>query len=119
MIAGRDCLQSGRQRAFDKRGDRRSSRHQAGVFYSSYSYDFLIDGKIVMRAKDSAKLSAKYQISIPKSVRAARRWQAGQVFAFIPKGEGLLLVSVPERDELSGLARSAKRSVYRDRNDRV
>ena len=72
-----------------------------------------------MQAKDTAKLSAKFQISIPKAVRSARRWRAGQVFAFIPKGEGVLLVPVPKRDDLSGLARGAKPEDYRDRNDRV
>ena len=72
-----------------------------------------------MRAKDTAKLSTKFQISIPKAVRSARRWRAGQVFAFIPKGEGVLLVPVPKRDDLSGLARGAKPEGYRDRNDRV
>ena len=72
-----------------------------------------------MRAKDTATLSPKFQISIPKAVRAARRWQAGQVFAFIPKGDGLLLVPVPERAALAGLARGAKPTGYRDRSDRV
>ncbi len=72
-----------------------------------------------MRAKDTAKLSTKYQISIPKAVRAARRWRAGQVFAFIPKGEGVLLVPVPRPDELAGLARGARAERYRDRSDRV
>jgi AbrB family looped-hinge helix DNA binding protein len=72
-----------------------------------------------MAAKDTAKLSAKFQISIPKSVRNARRWQAGQVFAFIPKGEGMLLVPVPQAHELAGLARGAKAKGYRDRSDRV
>jgi len=69
-----------------------------------------------MAAKDTAKLSAKFQISIPKAIRAARHWHAGQVFAFIPKGEGMLLVPVPKLDELSGLARGAKTEGYRDRS---
>jgi AbrB family looped-hinge helix DNA binding protein len=74
-----------------------------------------------MRARDrnTAKLSAKFQISIPKVVRAARRWRAGQVFAFIPKGEGVLLVPVPKRDDLAGLARGARPENYRDRTDLV
>lgn len=72
-----------------------------------------------MRARDTAKLSAKFQISIPKAVRTARQWRAGQEFAFIPKGEGVLLVPVPEPQELSGLARGAKPRDYRDRSDRV
>ena len=53
---------------------------------------------------DTAKLSAKFQISIPKAVRNARKWKAGQEFAFIPKGTGVLLVPVPERKELAGIA---------------
>lgn len=72
-----------------------------------------------MPTKDTATLSAKYQISIPKAVRAERRWRAGQVFAFIPKGDGLLLVPVPERGALAGLARGANPKNYRDRSDRV
>ncbi len=72
-----------------------------------------------MKPRDTAKLSTKFQISIPKAVRAAKRWQAGQVFAFIPKGEGLLLVPVPKLDDLAGLARGAKPKGYRDRTDRV
>jgi AbrB family looped-hinge helix DNA binding protein len=72
-----------------------------------------------MAAKDTAKLSAKFQISIPKAIRTARRWEAGQVFAFIPKGEGMLLVPVPKPEDLSGLARGANAENYRDRADRV
>ena len=71
-----------------------------------------------MPAKDLATLSAKFQISIPKALRNARHWQAGQVFAFIPKGEGVLLVPVPKPDELFGLARGANPEDYRDRTDR-
>jgi bifunctional DNA-binding transcriptional regulator/antitoxin component of YhaV-PrlF toxin-antitoxin module len=63
-------------------------------------------------------LSAKFQISIPKAVRAAKAWTAGQEFAFIPKGEGVLLVPVPKPDDLAGSAKGARRSAYRDRNDR-
>lgn len=72
-----------------------------------------------MQRKDMAKLSAKFQISIPKAVREARRWRAGQVFAFIPKGEGVLLVPVPKQGDLAGLARGARPEDYRDRIDRV
>ena len=41
---------------------------------------------------DVTTLSAKFQISIPKAMRIAKQWQAGQRFAFIPKGPGVLLV---------------------------
>lgn len=67
---------------------------------------------------DTATLSAKFQISIPKAVRQARRWKAGQEFAFIPKGTGVLLVPVPEAGELAGLAKGANPADYRDRGDR-
>ena len=72
-----------------------------------------------MHAKDIARLSAKFQISIPKAVRTERHWQAGQEFAFIPKGTGVLLVPVPRPEELAGLARGARAEGYRDRADRV
>ena len=72
-----------------------------------------------MARKDTATLSTKFQISIPKSIRTARHWQAGQVFAFIPKGEGMLLIPVPELEDLIGVARGAKPNDYRDRSDRV
>ena len=72
-----------------------------------------------MNIKNVARLSAKFQISIPKAVRTARRWQAGQEFAFIPKGEGVLLVPVPKPEDLAGLARGAKAESYRDRTERV
>jgi AbrB family looped-hinge helix DNA binding protein len=72
-----------------------------------------------MAAKDTATLSAKFQISIPKAIRTARDWQAGQVFAFIPKGAGMLLVPVPKVEDLRDLARGAKPKDYRDRSSRV
>jgi AbrB family looped-hinge helix DNA binding protein len=71
-----------------------------------------------MTMSDTATLSAKFQISIPKAVRSARKWKAGQEFAFIPKGTGVLLVPVPERKDLAGIAKGAKAKDYRDRNDR-
>ena len=72
-----------------------------------------------MAIKDTATPSSKFQISIPTAVRAARHWRAGQVFAFIPKDEGLLLVPVPSVEERAGLARGAKPNDYRDRTSRV
>ncbi len=67
---------------------------------------------------DTATLSAKYRISIPKAVRNRHRWRPGQTFAFIPKGIGVLLAPVPDIQELKGVARAAKASGYRDRSDR-
>lgn len=72
-----------------------------------------------MTQRVTATLSARFQISIPKAVRAGRGWQAGQVFAFVPRGEGLLLVPVPRREELFGLAGGADPAGHRDRRDRT
>lgn len=68
---------------------------------------------------ETAILSSKFQISIPKAIRAAQRWEAGLTFAFIPKGSGVLLMPVPERESLQGLARGSSREDYRDRSDRI
>ena len=65
-----------------------------------------------------ATLSSKFQISIPKSVRDTEGWQAGQKFVFIPKGKGVLVMPVPEAEELFGLAKGANTENYRDREDR-
>ena len=67
---------------------------------------------------DIATLSSKFQISIPKSIRNSKDWGAGQKFAFIPKGAGVLLVPVPKLEDLAGIAKSAKPANYRDREDR-
>lgn len=66
----------------------------------------------------SAKLSSKYQISIPKEVRDREGWKPGQTFAFIPSGGGYKLVPVPELEELFGIAKGADPKNYRDRRDR-
>jgi AbrB family looped-hinge helix DNA binding protein len=75
-------------------------------------------GKVMAKHRTS-KPSTKNQISIPKSVRAARGWRPGQVFAFLPKRAGVLIVPVPELDDLCGIARGAVTEGYRDRRDRV
>ena len=71
-----------------------------------------------MSSRDVTTLSAKFQISIPKSVRTAHNWKAGQKFAFIPSGKSVVLVPVPTLDDLLGMARGANPENYRDRTDR-
>lgn len=66
----------------------------------------------------TATLSSKYQISIPKAVREAQHWEAGQEFVFIPKGKGVLVMPVPELAQLARLAKGASKQGYRDRQDR-
>lgn len=65
-----------------------------------------------------ATLSGKFQISIPKAVREEQRWAAGQEFVFIPKGKGVLLMPVPELQQLAGIVKGAKTRAIRDRKDR-
>lgn len=66
----------------------------------------------------TATLSSKFQISIPKAVREEQCWQAGQEFVFIPKGKGVLIMPVPELEQLAGIAKGARADNYRDREDR-
>jgi AbrB family looped-hinge helix DNA binding protein len=68
---------------------------------------------------NTATLSAKFQISIPKAVRNTQQWKAGQAFAFIPKGTGVLLVPVPDAKDLKGLVPAGRPVDYRDRSDRT
>jgi AbrB family looped-hinge helix DNA binding protein len=72
-----------------------------------------------MKMADTATLSSKFQISIPKAIRTAQHWEAGLTFAFIPKGSGVLLVPVPKKDALRGLAKGARPDDYRDRSERA
>lgn len=65
-----------------------------------------------------ATLSSKFQISIPKEVREAEGWKAGQRFVFIPRGKGVLVMPVPEIDDIEGIAKGADPTNYRDREDR-
>lgn len=67
---------------------------------------------------DTATLSSKFQISIPKAVREKYGWEAGQEFAFIPKGRSVLLVPVPTEEEMFGIGKGAKSEDIRDRRDR-
>jgi AbrB family looped-hinge helix DNA binding protein len=66
----------------------------------------------------TATLSSKFQISIPKAVREEQHWRAGLEFVFIPKGKGVLMMPVPELEQLAGIARDACADDYRDREDR-
>lgn len=67
---------------------------------------------------DTATLSSKYQISVPKAVRTKTGWKAGQRLVFLPKGSGLLLLPVPTRKALAGSLAGANPENTRDRNDR-
>ena len=68
---------------------------------------------------NTATLSSKFQISIPKAVREAQHWRAGQEFVFIPKGRGVLMMPVPSLQDLAGIARGAREDDVRVRQDRA
>jgi AbrB family looped-hinge helix DNA binding protein len=71
-----------------------------------------------VRMAHTATLSEKFQISIPKAVREEQHWKAGQEFAFLPKDGGVMLVAVPQLEDLLGIAKGADPTDYRDREDR-
>ncbi|MBL8415936.1 MAG: AbrB/MazE/SpoVT family DNA-binding domain-containing protein [Propionivibrio sp.] len=66
----------------------------------------------------TATLSSKYQISVPKIIRDELHWEAGQEFVFIPKGKGVLLMPLPELEQLAGMVSGARTEDYRDQEDR-
>ena len=65
-----------------------------------------------------ARLSNELEIVIPKQICANQHWKVGQEFAFIPQGEGVLVIPVPTLEDLDGIAKGAHPTNYRDRNDR-
>ncbi len=66
----------------------------------------------------TATVSSEFQISIPKEVRDRMGLRPGQKVAFIATIEGTLMVPVPGREEIAGMARGTNPEGYRDRNDR-
>ena len=62
-------------------------------------------------------LSCEFQIFIPKSIREAEGWVAGQKFVFIPRGKGVLLMPVMKAEELFGFAKGANSKNYRECED--
>lgn len=67
----------------------------------------------------TATLSDKYQICIPKSVREQMGLQAGQQFIFIAKNGVLRLVPKRESQSLKGSLTGSDCNDYRDRKDRT
>lgn len=66
----------------------------------------------------TATLASKFQVSIPKASREQQHWAAGQEFAFIAKGKGVLVMPVPLLQQLYGIAKGACPDGYRERQDR-
>ena len=66
---------------------------------------------------DIATLLPTFQIRIPEAVREAHAWRPGQEFVFLPKGDGVLMLPMPTREEIGGIAFGANPNDYRDRDD--
>ncbi|MEI2736674.1 MAG: AbrB/MazE/SpoVT family DNA-binding domain-containing protein [Rhodoblastus sp.] len=66
----------------------------------------------------SAKISSKFQVSIPKEVREQQGWKPGQELVFVPHGKGVVIMPKHDIDSLRGIAKGANTEGYRDRNDR-
>jgi len=45
-------------------------------------------------------------------------WRPGQKIAFFAKAEGVLMVPIPEREALAGMARGSNPDGFRGRSDR-
>jgi len=68
---------------------------------------------------ETPTVALKCQTSKPEGVCQAEQWAAGAKFAFVQKETGVLLIGVPKRDDLAGLARGDDTGLWRDRNDRT
>lgn len=68
---------------------------------------------------NTATLSSKYQLSIPKKIRETLNLKAGQKFTIITKGNVIELVPVPSLKAMRGILQGANPENYRDRQDRV
>lgn len=66
---------------------------------------------------NTATLSSKFQLSLPKALREAMQLQPGQQFELIPMGPIIQLVPKTSIKELRGIARGANPAQYRDRTD--
>ena len=67
----------------------------------------------------TATLSSKYQLAIPKAIRETLNLKAGQKFTVIAKGNVIELVPVKSLQAMRGILKGAKTSNYRDRQDRI
>lgn len=67
----------------------------------------------------TATLSSKFQISIPKKIREHLHLKAGQKFVFVTKGNIIHLVPQMSISDALGVFKGANTKEYRDRKDRT
>lgn len=65
-----------------------------------------------------ATLSTKYQLVIPKEIRARLHLQSGQRMIFLVKGDVITLVPERPLGAIRGLARNLKPGPLREKEDR-
>ena len=70
-----------------------------------------------VKRMDATTLSTKYQVVIPKAVRERQRFQPGQRFVVVEKGDVVALVPIRESNDLRGILQGADPQDYRDRSD--
>ena len=66
---------------------------------------------------DTATVSEKFQVVIPRRVREQLHLKPGEKLAFVVQGRSLHVVPVGTLDSLRGLAAGADTSGVRDRSD--
>ena len=66
----------------------------------------------------TATISSKYQILVPKKIREQLHIKPGQQFIFVVKGDCLELIPKKEIKELRGILAGANTRHIRDRKDR-
>lgn len=66
---------------------------------------------------ETATLSSKFQIMIPKHVRERLRLRPGQKFTVVEKGDSVVLVPLGGIEDLRGTLVNADESGLRDRSD--
>lgn len=62
-------------------------------------------------------LTSSLRVCIPKALIEAQGWSVGQALVFIPKGKGLLIMPVPDIEDLRGLAKGSVTREYRAHSD--
>jgi len=66
---------------------------------------------------EAVKISSKYQVVIPKTVRQQFNLKPGQRIAFIPYNETLRVVILPPIDETKGMLRGLDSDDFREEED--
>jgi len=67
----------------------------------------------------TAKISSKFQICLPKKIREQLHIKSGQVFILITKGHCLELVPKRDLKSLRGILAGSNTENIRDRSDRT